>query len=422
MQRIEEILRRQIGLDAASIGSSVIERTSRLRMKQHGLKDAQEYQQLLAESQEELSALVEAIVVTETWFMRGREAFAAFATLALKEWLPRNPQGVMRVLSLPCSSGEEPYSMVMALLDAGMPADRFAVNAVDISANAIARAGNAIYGQNSFRGKHLEFRDKYFVPVVHSLSPLQTTPLTQRVLGEGGEGGRGTHMEDGYALSPDIQRHVTFHRDNLLREGFKPTVRYDFIFCRNLLIYFDRVTQSAALNKIRTMLATDGVLFVGPAEMPIVTECGFVNTNISHAFASRVVEVRSQKSDLRLPASHLGLPQVVVLEMDQAVSPLIIARQLADAGQLADAEVLCQKHLETDDTCAEGYYLLGLVKDAVNDPDAITNYRKAIYLEPNHYEALVHAALWLEKNGNVTRADAFKRRAERVSLKHRGEL
>lgn len=393
MHRIEQILRKQIGLDATSIGSSVIERTSRLRMKLHGLKDAEDYRQLLAESPEELSALVEAIVVTETWFMRGREAFAAFADLALNDWLLRNPKGVMRVLSLPCSSGEEPYSMVMALLDAGMPVDRFAVDAVDISANAIARAGNAIYGNNSFRGKHMEFRDRYFVKV-----------------------------EDGYALSPDVRRHVAFHRDNLLREGFKSSVWYDFIFCRNLLIYFDRVTQSAALNKIRTMLATDGVLFVGPAEMPIVTEYGFANTKMSHAFASRMVETRSQrsevrsrKSDHRLPASDLGLPAVTSLEIDRAVSPLIIARRLADAGQLADAELLCRKHLETDDTCAEGYYLLGLVKDAANDPEAINYYRKAIYLDPNHYEALVHAALWLEKHGDITRADAFKRRAEKQS-------
>ncbi len=399
MHRIEEILRKQIGLDATSIGSSVIERTSRLRMKQCGLKDAEEYDRLLAESPEELSTLVEAIVVTETWFMRGREAFAAFADLAINDWLPRNPKAEMRVLSLPCSSGEEPYSMVMALLDAGMPADRFTVDAVDISANALARAGNAIYGKNSFRVKHLEFRDKYFVQV-----------------------------EDGYALSPDIQRHVTFHRDNLLREGYKSSVRYDFIFCRNLLIYFDRVTQSAALNKIRTMLAPDGVLFVGPAEMPIVTDYGFANANISHAFASRMLETRSQrsevrssKSDLRLPGSDFDLPAVASLEMDRAVSPLIVARRLADAGQLADAEMLCRKHLETDDTCAEGYYLLGLVKDAANDPEAINYYRKAIYLEPNHYEALVHAALWLEKNGDVTRADAFKRRVERVRPKHQVE-
>ncbi len=395
MQGIEVILRNEIGLDAASIGSSVIERALRLRMKLHGLKQAGDYEKLLKDSSEELDALIEAVIVTETWFMRGREAFAAFADLALKEWLPRNAQGVMRVLSLPCSSGEEPFSIAMTLLDAGFPRDRFVIDAVDISANALIRASNAIYGNNSFRGKHLEFRDRYFVRV-----------------------------EDGYALSPDIQRCVTFHRDNLLRENFRLGVRYDFIFCRNLLIYFDRAMQGVALGRIRSMLATEGVLFVGPAEMPIVSECGYVNANISHAFASRkkklITEIGSRKPVLRPPSVKLfSTPSESAsrLEMDQAVSLLVIAQQFADAGQLAEAATLCERYIQEQDTCAEGYYLMGLVKDAANDPDAITFYRKAIYLDPNHYEALVHAALWLEKRGDVSRADAFKRRAERVCPK-----
>lgn len=396
MQRIETLLRKEIGLDAASIGSSVIERTLRLRMKHHGLVLAEDYDQLLSDSPEELNALIEAIVVTETWFMRGREAFVAFADLAFKEWMPRNPTGVMRVLSLPCSSGEEPFSLAMTLLEAGMSGDRFAIDAVDVSTNALVRAENAIYGKNSFRGKHLEFRDRYFVQV-----------------------------EDGYAISPDIQRLVKFHRGNLLRDGIcAGATQYDFIFCRNLLIYFDRPTQGIALKKLHALLKPCGVLFVGPAEMPIVSECGFTSVNISHAFASRKSEVssrksaaKSQRSDLRPLISDINPSLSAALETDQAVSPLIIARQLADAGQFAEAEMLCQRQLLSDDTCAECYYLIGLVRDAVNDPEAINFYRKAIYLDPNHYEALVHVALLLEINGDVTRADAFKRRAERVQPK-----
>jgi chemotaxis protein methyltransferase WspC len=286
----------------------------------------------------------------------------------------------------------------MALLDAGFPSDRFKIDAVDVSANALVRATNAIYGNNSFRGKHLEFRDRYFVQV-----------------------------EDGYALSPDIQRCVIFQRDNVLRDGFRLGARYDFIFCRNLLIYFDRAMQGVALDKIRSLLATDGVLFVGPAEMPIVTECGFASANISHAFASRKkmsdAEVGTRKQVRRplLVESSRKSDEASPMEMDRAVSLLVAARQFADAGQLTEAATLCERHIQGQDTCAEGYYLMGLVKDAANDPDAITYYRKAIYLDPNHYEALIHAALWLEKNGDVTRSDAFKRRAERVCSKPQAE-
>ncbi len=95
-------------------------------------------------SRAELQALIEAVVVPETWFFRDREAFAALARLAREEWLPSAPQtGCCRLLSLPCSTGEEPYSMAMALLDAGVPADRFRIDAVDISAAALAQAERA---------------------------------------------------------------------------------------------------------------------------------------------------------------------------------------------------------------------------------------------------------------------------------------
>ena len=407
MQRIVAILRREIGLDAESIGSSVIERTLRLRMKHHGLKSSEDYNQLLAESPEELSALIEAVVVTETWFMRGREAFAAFGDLVLNVWLPRNPDRVLRVLSLPCSSGEEPFSMVMSLLDAGLPADRFEVVAVDISTTALERAALAVYGRNSFRGKHLEFRDRFFVPV-----------------------------EDGFALSPDVQRLVSFQRDNLLRVGFNAGgAPFDFIFCRNLLIYFDRATQVLALEKLRRLLAPDGFLFVGSAEMPIVCENGFSSANIPLSFASRLsarvaeggkrrAEGRRQKaevggliSDIRPLASHIGLETLDASGADEGLSSLRLARQFADAGQLAEAERLCAEHIRGHDTCAEAYYLMGLVKDAADAAEAISFYRKAIYLEPNHYEALIHAALLLEKAGDVVRADAFRRRAVRSGRK-----
>ena len=405
MQPLEAILRAEIGLDVASMGTSVIERVLRLRMKHHGFKQAEDYCKLVRRCPEEMNALIEAVVVTETWFMRGRESFDTFAAMATNEWLPRNYAGIMRVLSVPCSSGEEPYSLAMTLVGAGFPQGRFTIDAVDVSEAALNRAQFAIYGKNSFRGKHLEFRDRFFVEV-----------------------------EGGYALNPDIQCLVSFRRDNLLRAGFNADGRlYDFILCRNLLIYFDRETQIAALKKIRSMLASDGVLFVGPAEMPLASENGFASANIPLAFAARkqasVVSAAESPKFLVVgglrPAKHsrgilknkfqtdaLGVPVDGVA--DHAESSLIIARQLADAGQLADAAALCEKHIKADATSAEGHYLMGLVKDAEDDSDAIVFYRKAIYLDPKHYEALIHASLWLEKNGDTTRADAFKRRAERV--------
>lgn len=408
MRTIEALLRQEIGLDAASIGSSLIERTIRLRMKHHALKDEADYQQMLRASRLELDELIEAVVVTETWFFRDREPFTAFTQFAVGEWLPRHPAGPMRILSVPCSSGEEPYSLAMALLDARVAAERFQIEAVDISSNALARAQRGIYGKNSFRGKDLEFRERHFVAV-----------------------------KEGYALDAAVRRRVSFARANVLEDGFLAgSGPYDFIFCRNLLIYFDRATQVLALAKLHRLLAADGVLFVGPAELPLVSESGFTSAKLPHAFACRKTngEVVAPPRPLRrkkrarpefpaVPQPPNNQPASVLPEIKlrrpfperPPGASLQLARQLADSGQLDQAATTCHAYLARHSDSAEAYYLLGLVKDAADDPEAITYYRKALYLDPNHYETLVHAALCLERTGDLATAQAFKRRAERAS-------
>ena len=133
-------------------------------MRSLGLKRLEDYRRSLEHSRAEWNELVESVVVTETWFFRDPEPIAAFVRLVREEWLPAHSTASLRLLSVPCSSGEEPFSLVMALLDAGVPADRFQVDAVDISARALARAARGVYGRNSFRGKDLAFRDRYFQP------------------------------------------------------------------------------------------------------------------------------------------------------------------------------------------------------------------------------------------------------------------
>src|ERR1700674_835338 len=147
----ENLLKRTIGLDAASIGSSAIKRAVQVRAAACNLKDPKAYWRFLCTSKAELQELVEAVIVPETWFFRDGEAFLAMARLAHEEWLPRHARA-LRLLSLPCSTGEEPYSMAMALLDGGFPVDRFRVDAVDVSTRALEHARHGIYGKNSFRG------------------------------------------------------------------------------------------------------------------------------------------------------------------------------------------------------------------------------------------------------------------------------
>src|ERR1044071_2341314 len=126
MKPIEDLLRREIGLDVGTVGPSLIERAVRLRMKRLGVKKAEDYCEAVEALPEEWEELLESVVITETWFFRDRDPFTAFIQLVREEHLPRRAAGRLRILSVPCSTGEEPYSLAMALLDAGVPRDRFA--------------------------------------------------------------------------------------------------------------------------------------------------------------------------------------------------------------------------------------------------------------------------------------------------------
>jgi chemotaxis protein methyltransferase WspC len=163
----ENLLKETIGLDSASVGSATIESAVRQRMETLGFKAAEDYWKRLRVADDELQELIESVVVPETWFFRDRDAFAALARLISQEWLPNHPTAVLRLLSGPCCSGEEPYSMAMALLDAGLSPDSFRIDALDISMRALARAKSGTYGANSFRGDDLTFRDRYLERTVN---------------------------------------------------------------------------------------------------------------------------------------------------------------------------------------------------------------------------------------------------------------
>jgi chemotaxis protein methyltransferase WspC len=402
MTRIESLLRKEIGLDAASIGSSLIERAVRLRMKTLGMKSIEDYCDRFEKSLDERGELVESVVVNETWFFRDRDSFSAFVSIVFEEWLPRQPAGPLRILSIPCSSGEEPYSLAIALLDAGLLPERFNVDAVDVSVRSLARAKRAVFGKNSFRGQDLSFRDRYF----------RSSP-------------------EGYLLDPRVCGCVHFMQDNLLSDHFlKGQAPYDFVFCRNLLIYFDRPTQAKALARLKQVLPPGGIFFVGPAELPIFLDQGFVSLELPMAFACRpaaagaTARAKKRNQTSRLPPAsivsapvlasgrQIGSPQARVAGGKPA--SLAEAQRLADAGKLEAAADICEACLREQGPSARAYYLLGLVRDAAGDPQADDFYRKALYLEPGHFESLWHLALLLEKNGDAAGARAYKRRAERA--------
>ena len=121
----DRLLKQAMGLDVASIGASALARAVQERQRACSVQDAGAYLERVRASDAELQALIEAVVIPETWFFRDRAAFAALVRFVQVEWLPFHADGCLRLLSLACSTGEEPYSMAMALLDAGLLPNRF---------------------------------------------------------------------------------------------------------------------------------------------------------------------------------------------------------------------------------------------------------------------------------------------------------
>jgi chemotaxis protein methyltransferase WspC len=398
----ESLLKRAMGLDAASIGSSAVERAVRTRMTACSLADPQAYLDRLRNSAGEMQKLIEVVVVPETWFFRHREAFAAMVRIAREEWLQRHSEGLLRILSLPCSTGEEPYSIAMALLEAGFPINRFRVEAVDISNRALAHAGRAIYGKNSFRGSDLGFRDRYF-----TLTPA------------------------GYRLADAVSRHVRFQQGNLFDPDFLTGAElYDLIFCRNILIYFDSATQDRAVAVLTRLLSAMGALFVGPSEGNLLLEHGFVAVKAPLAFAfrrgaaPRVAEpvVPRQQSPRstgpRVLTRRLPSPQRIPQQPGPSGSAKPSVEQIhtiADRGHLAEAARHCEELLRDSGPSPEALHLLGLIRDATgNREEAAACYRKALYLDPDHHEALAHLALLLERQGDKAGAGILNNRARRL--------
>jgi chemotaxis protein methyltransferase WspC len=395
-----ELLQRETGLDLAP---ALVERAVAARMAASGHTSSADYLRLMTAV--ELTALIELVVVPESWMFRDAAAFAAAADFA-RERLAAAPGRTLRFLSAPCAGGEEPYTIAMALQEAGIARSAYVIDAIDLSAASIARARQGSYTRNAFRGAQLAFRDRHF-------------------------------SRDGanYQISDALRQQVNFAQGNLLAFDISGQAgRYDVIFCRNLLIYFDEPTAAAAIARLHTLLAADGMLFAGYAEVPAFCQNGFASVrrpgafalqkSAPHALVARAQPVAVHKRMPRpapapaAPGKRMAPPPrapAAALPAPDAAALLEQARRLADQGELAASAAACHGALQADPHCAQAYFILGMVSDCRSDSSAAGEYwRRCVYLQPDHYDALCHLAMLAEQQGQATRAAQFRQRAARV--------
>lgn len=400
---IRAYLETAIGLDSESIGRKKIQAVAAARMREQGLEDPAAYCRLLAGDAREQEHIIEEIVVSETWFFRDTGPFSLLADLCSRGELTGSQTRPLRVLSLPCATGEEPYSIAMTLVDAGLHPAWLQIDAVDISSRALAKARQGRFDRASFRGAAGRWQERYF----------SVEGTTRR-------------------LQAPIAGLVQFQQGNILAAGFPltPARPYRIIFCRNLLIYLTQNARQRVFELLDSLLEPGGLLFAGHTEVLLFQQFGYELMPQKGCFACKKPPAPAAAAEPARPAARqvqttAGMrrprqPKVFKNERPQAggdeQNMLDTVRGLADRGELAQAARLGETYVKSAGSLNAGAHcLMGEISQARKEVDAAERFfLRAVYLDPACYDALVHLSLLYEQKGSCDKARRYRQRARRL--------
>jgi chemotaxis protein methyltransferase CheR len=217
------------------------------RLRQLQLPDYHAYCELLrsAEGAGELRFLIDRISTNHTHFFREAKHFDFLRETVVPQWRTQTSarSGVFRVWSSACSSGEEPYTLAIELADYLAPAgtNSWQIEASDISTRVLEMARKGVYDTDKLGGVKPDVLRRHF----------------QKGVGE---------WEGHYRIKEELRDRVSFHHLNLLEGNYPFAHAFDVIFCRNVMIYFDRATQETLVGHLAERLAPGGYLMVGHSE------------------------------------------------------------------------------------------------------------------------------------------------------------
>jgi chemotaxis protein methyltransferase CheR len=249
---IRDLIRDHCGIYFDDDKKYLLEKRLSRRLKSHNLTNFRDYYRYLLydkNREEELSSIIDILTVNETYFFREQNQLKTFSEEILTELKETNKESKrIRIWSAGCSTGEEPYTIAMLILEKNY-FNGWSIEIIgsDINYRVLQVARNGIYKRNSFRTTDEYYIKKYFIE------------------------------EDGsYRISDVLKKYVNFYHINLL-DSYKTKIigLVDVIFCRNVLIYFDNISRKKVVEIFYDRLLDGGYLLLGHAESLI---------NISNAF------------------------------------------------------------------------------------------------------------------------------------------
>jgi chemotaxis protein methyltransferase CheR len=275
MARLAELVRERTGLVFPGARVSEVESTVRRVMGRHSIAGTERLLTVLEDDAEVRDGLVAELTIGETYFNRDTAQFELLRRRILPELLATaGAQRPLRIWSAGCASGEEPYSIAMILDELGALRSAEIVG-TDISRPRLDQAQRGVYARWSLRGVPDDVRDRYFAP-------------------------RGRY----YELAERIRRPVDFRYLNLAEDRF-PSLSVDIwgmdlIFCRNVLIYFDRATVQRVARRLIDSLSQDGWLVLGASDPSLreLVDCDVIVTDAGLVYkrpgAARDVDLRQR--------------------------------------------------------------------------------------------------------------------------------
>jgi len=268
-----------------------------------------------------------------------------------------------------------------------------------------------VYGPLAFRGGGADLRDRYF-----------------------------ERTAAGFVVRGEVRRAVTFRVGNLLDPGFlADEPPFDVVFCRNLFIYLTPDARRRAAATLDRLLAPGGVVYAGHAEplglidarfRPIGPPQSFAFARVGSETATANPVPRFAPVVISIPPAGAGgkgeslaqpdPPRPVKREPEPVPSPppasplLALARAAADRGDPAGAIGLGERAIREGGPTADVFALLGLAHTMVGDSSAAeAAFTRALYLDPGHYDSLVHMMVLAENRGDAVAAANYRRRAAR---------
>lgn len=430
IERLAQLVEGLLGLDATLSRREDLAAVLAERLKATGCSHVEEYGALLRapdRAREEATHLAARLTVGETSFFREQGHFEALMEHVVPARLGRRVDDApIRVLSIGCSSGEEPYSVAIAARAAlGASAGRVLIQAIDANPTAIERARRGRYSPWALRSTTPELRERWF-----------------------------RRAQGAYELVTEIRESVLFEVRNLLDDdaAFWQLASADVILCRNVLIYFSERQIEAAIARFSDVLDEGGVLFLGHSEM-IRDLSGSFETLQSHgtfyhrrtraaartrpaasAAADRHAEADSNRNPLLAAspqmfgsaggspihrdrtladatalfrqekfADALALIDAVGADAgtERVTLELLRASILANLGSFAGVEAACGRVLEQDPRCAAAYYLIGLCHEHRGHvEEAALHHRRAVEVDPAFSMSHLRLGVLARKRGD----------------------